>query len=82
MPVPAAVLMATLPAPKAMVKVGPPLSCKGPRLICALVTVVAPVKVPVVIRLLFDDIAGALPTKSPPLTLLAMMVLERLLMVA
>jgi len=78
---PAVVPMATLPAPSAMVKVGPPLSCRGPRLSCALVTVVAPVKVPIVIRLLVDGTVGALPTKSPPLTLLAMMVLERLLMV-
>ena len=82
MPVPAVVPIATLPAPSAIVKVGPLLSCKGPRLSCALVTVVAPVKVPVVIRVLVDGTVGALPTKSPPLTLLAMIVLERLLMVA
>ena len=82
MPVPAAVPIAGLPAPKAMVKVGPPLSCKGPRLICAPVTVAAPVKEPVVIRLLVDNTVGALPTKSPPLRLLAIMVFTRLLMVA
>ena len=81
MPVPAVVPIATLPAPSAIVKVGPLLSCKGPRLSCALVTVAAPVNEPVVIRLLFDT-DGAFPTKSPPLTLLAMIVLERLLMVA
>jgi hypothetical protein len=39
--------------------------------------VVAPVKVPVVIKLLVD-IVGAVPAKSPPLVLLAIMVLAML----
>ena len=69
--------IATLPAPKAMVKVGPPLFCRGPRLSWALVTGVAPVRVPIVIKLLVD-VTGWLPEKSPPLMLLAMMVLEML----
>ena len=69
--------IAALPAPKAMVKVGPPLFCRGPRLSWALVTGVAPVRVPIVIKLLVD-VTGWLPEKSPPLVLLAMMVLEML----
>ena len=34
-------LMAGLPEPKAMVKVEPPLFCRGPRLSCSVATVVA-----------------------------------------
>ena len=59
-----------------MVKVGPPLSCRDPSFICAPVTVVAPVNEPIVIKLLEDE-TGVFPAKSPPLVLLAMMVLER-----
>ena len=55
----------------------PPLFCRGPRLSWALVTVVAPVRVPIVIKLLVD-VTGWLPEKSPPLVLLAMMVLAML----
>lgn len=73
--------MAKLPAPRAIVNVEPPLSWSGPRLICAPVTVVAPVKEPVVIKLLVD-VVGAFPAKSFPLRLFAMMVLERTLIVA
>ena len=71
--------MATLVLPKAMVKVGPPLFCSWPRLSWALVVVVAPVRVPLVIKLLVDDEVGAVPEKSVPLVLLVllpMMVLE------
>lgn len=73
--------MATLPAPRAIVNVEPPLSWSGPRLICAPVTVVAPVNEPAEIKL-FTDVVGVLPTKSFPLRLFAMMVLERTLIVA
>ena len=66
--------MARLPAPKAMVLVGPLLFCRAPRLSWALVTVVAPVRVPLVIKLLVDEL-GWVPAKSKPLVLLAMMVL-------
>ena len=70
--------IAMLPAPKAMVKVEPPLFCRGPRLSWALVTVVAQVRVPLVIKLLVDMV-GAVPEKLVPLVLLVllpMMVLE------
>jgi len=65
--------MAALPTPKAMVKEGPPLFCKGPSLSCELVTVADPFRVPLVIKLLVDDV-GWVPAKSPPVVLLAMMV--------
>ena len=44
--------IATLPVPSAIVKVGPPLFCRGPRFNCAEVLVVAQEKVPCVIKLL------------------------------
>ena len=75
--------MATLPAPKATVEVGPPLFCRGSRLSWALVTVVAQEKVPWVTRL-FALVEGltrltlTLPEKSPPPVLFARMVLEML----
>ena len=75
--------MATLPTESAMVKVGPPLSCNGPRFNAAGATVVAQEKVPWVIRLLAlvapvirFTVPG--PEKSLPtvlLVLLAMIVL-------
>ena len=78
----AALLMVALPAPmaelalpKAIVRVGPPLFCSTPRLSWVLVTVVAPVRVPLVIKLLVDDEVGCVPEKSL-LVLLPMMVLE------
>ena len=52
--------MAELPAPKAMLKVVPPLFCNGPRLSCAVVTVVEPDMVPEVIRL-FEELDGWAP---------------------
>ena len=72
------VLMARLPAPKAMLKVGPPLFCRVPRLSCAVVTVVAQENEPCVTRL-FAAVEGESsktpPKISPPLVLLAIMVL-------
>jgi len=72
--------IATLVLPKAMVKVGPPLFCNGPRLSAALVVVVVPVRVPLVIKLLVDDEVGAVPEKSGlfVLVLLAIMLLVKL----
>jgi len=69
--------MAALLAPKAMVKVGPPLFCKRPRLSAAVFVRVDPDKVPEVSRVLVAVAVPLVPlTKStlPPL-LLAMMVL-------
>ena len=76
MPVP----IAALPANSASVEVGPPLFARGPRLISAEVFVVAQAKIPWDTRLL-ATVAGEVrftvppPAKSPPLVLLAMMVL-------
>ena len=76
-------LIAGLPALKAMVKVGPPLSCKVPRSGSAVKAgVKVPVTVPSVSTRLFMFVIGAFPTKSAPLRLLAMMVLERRVIVA
>ena len=73
-----AVPIAELPVPKAMVKVGPPLSCRGPRLSCSEVTVVAQENEPCETRL-FAAVEGESrmtpPKISPPLVLLAIMVL-------
>ena len=75
--------MATLPFSRARVSVGPPLLARVPRLISAEVFVVAQEKVPEETRLL-AAVEGEirftvpLPAKSPPLLLLAMMVLTML----
>ena len=66
--------MAGLPASRAMVKVGPPLFCRGPRRGSL---VKAPDKEPSFTRLFVDE-AGWDPAKSPPLVLLAIMVLVML----
>jgi len=66
--------MAGLPKPKAMVKVGPPLFCRGPSLGSR---AMAPPIDPSSTRLLVL-VLGRLPTKSPPLVLLAMMVFAML----
>ena len=68
LPVPIAVL----PAPKAMVKVVPPLFFNCPRLSCAEVTVVEPFMVPEVI-ILSEELVGCVPVKSTPLVLSARM---------
>ena len=78
-----AVLTAALPSTTAMVKVGPPLFFRAPRLISAEVFVVAQAKDPCVTRLLVAvegevSFTVPLPAKSPPLVLLAMMVLAML----
>ena len=57
--------MATLPAPSAMVKVGPPLFARGPRLISAEVFVVAQEKVPWDTRLL-AAVEGEVTLTVPP----------------
>ena len=64
--------IAALPAPKAMVGVGPPLFCNCPRLSCAEVTVVEPFMVPEVM-ILSEELVGCVPVKSRPLVLSARM---------
>ena len=49
-------MMAGLPDSKAMVKVGPPLFCKGPRLSCSEATVVAQEKFGKVTRLFAAEV--------------------------
>jgi len=67
--------MAMLPGRRAMVKVGPPLFCKGPRRGSA---AMAPLVIDPSSTMLFVDVTGWFPAKSPPLVLLAMMVLAML----
>ena len=74
--------IAALPASSARVEVAPPLFARAPRLISAEVFVVAQAKVPWDTRLLAavageDTFTVPLPAKSPPLVLLAIIVLER-----
>ena len=75
--------IATLPVSSASVEVVPPLFARVPRLISAEVFVVAQAKVPWDTRL-WAAVAGEvtftvpLPAKSPPLVLLAIMVLAML----
>jgi len=74
-----AVPMAALPVSRAMVKVGPPLFCKGPRLSCSEVTVVAQEIEDCVVRLFAIEFTPPGPAVSPPLVLLAIMVLAMLM---
>ena len=64
--------IAELPAPKAMVKVVPPLFLNCPRLSCAEVTVMEPFMVPEVM-MLSEELLGCAPPKSSPLVLSARM---------
>ena len=67
--------IAGLPTPKAMVRVGPPLSCRGPRSGSALM---APLVIEPSSTMFFVEETGCVAAKSPPLTLLAMIVLAML----
>lgn len=59
-----AVPMAGLPVSRAMVKVGPPLSCRGPRL-SPLLTVVAHENEPL-LTMLFAFVEGEIRVTVPP----------------